>query len=141
MSTYKVNNLVSLQDAWDLKDFLVVTFRSENSVVYYKIEKYDYTITEHNLRGFDPTNIWLEQMSSNQILVCQYKLNAKVPFMIFRLEGDNLIKAEDPDVGSFSFDTDFRYLAASVIKESYNEIYLYVALTYPASLSFVKYKF
>ena len=80
-------------------------------------------------------------MSSNQILVCQYKLNAKVPFMIFRLEGDNLIKAEDPDVGSFSFDTDFRYLTASVIKESYNEIYLYVALTYPASLSFVKYKF
>ena len=60
MSTYKVNNLVSLQDAWDLKDFLVVTFKSENSVVYYKIEKYDYTITEHNLRGFDPTNIWLE---------------------------------------------------------------------------------
>lgn len=137
--TINVNSFVDLAEAKDLKDFLVVRFKSENSVVYYKINKFDYTSIEINLKGYSPVMVWMAQLHANTIIICHYKSMSATPFTLFSLEGENLVKLPEPNIEQFRTSTEMEFKAGSLIEEA-GSVYLYLAIAYPKTLTFLKFR-
>lgn len=136
----KVNTFVSLAEAFDLPDFLVIRFKSDNSVVYYKVEKYDFTHVEINLRGYDPSYVQMVQMDSSAILILHFKEGSSSPIMLFSLDGETLNRLAEPDLEQFMYpgiQASFRF--ASIERSSKNAIGLSLAICYPELVSFVKF--
>ena len=133
-----VSNLVFLVDANKLTDFLVVRYKSENSVVYYKIDLYDYNHVEINMRGYDPAMVWVQQLTSNTIILCHYKLSSYSPFAIYLLEGEALRKLPEPNVDQYRALPDLSFKAGSLIREGKN-VFLYLAITTSSHVSFLKF--
>jgi len=136
----KVNTFVYLAEAFDLPDFLVVRFKSDNSVVYYKVEKYDFTHVEINLRGYDPSYVQMIQMDSSAILILHFKEASSNPIMLFSLDGETLNRLAEPDLEQFMYpgiQATFRF--ASIERSRTNAIGLSLAICYPELVSFVKF--
>lgn len=135
-----VNSPVKLTEAFELTSFLVVRFRSENSVVYYKIDKVEFSFVEVNLKGYDPTNVFMVESNCNTIVICHFKSSAVQPYMLFALVGENLRRIQIPNIGQLiQPDINARFISGSLEYEG-GIIFLYVGMRYPASISFLKYK-
>ena len=123
-----VNSFVNLVDAKDLKDFLVVRFKSENSVVYYKFNKFDYSSIEINLKGYSPAMVWMAQMQANRIIICHYKKSSMTPLTLFALDGENLAKIPDPpNIDQYKSTSGMQFKAGSLIEEE-GVVFLYLAI-------------
>jgi hypothetical protein len=123
-----VNNKVNLVDAIILNDYLIVRFKSENSVVYYKVDVYEYSSVEINLKGYDPTMAWLAQLKPNTILLCHFKKTSLRPFTLFSLEGETMTKLQEPNIDKFKTSNSMGFKAGSLIEEE-ERVYLYLALS------------
>ena len=141
-----VSNLVDLEEAKELNNYLIVRFKSENSVVYYKIDKYDFNSFETNLKGYDPTYVWTEQITQTKIIICHYKRSASNPFAIFSLDGESLTKLAEPNVDQYRSMSSLTFKAGALIKtedESNQKLFLYLAMqtALPTTmLSYLKYE-
>ena len=134
-----VNSFVNLVDAKDLKDFLVVRFKSENSVVYYKFNKFDYSSIEINLKGYSPAMVWMAQMQANRIIICHYKKSSMTPLTLFALDGENLAKIPDPpNIDQYRSVSGLQFKAGSLIEED-GAVFLYLAIVYPNKISYLKF--
>lgn len=139
VSIIVVNSPVKLTDAKQLGHFLMVRFRSDNSVVYYKIDMYEYTFTEINLKGYDPTQVWMVESDPNTIIICHFKSTSVNPYMLFSLHGEVLTRLPIPNFQQFvQPDINMKFLAGGLATDK-SRIYMYIGISYPQSISFLKY--
>jgi len=127
LKSYPVNNLVDLVEAKVLNDYLIVRFKSENSVVYLRIDIYNFVNVEINLKGYDPTRAWMAQLNSNTILICHFKQTSTNPFSIFSLKGESMTKKKEPNIDKFKTSKKMGFKAGALIEEE-GKVYLYLAL-------------
>lgn len=136
---FPVNNLVQLAEMWDLPDYVLVRFRSDNSVVYYRVDKYEFQVVEVNLKGYDPSKVWVVQKDTQEILILHGKPTSNIPFMLFSLKGRSLSKLIDPNLQPFSQGgTTGIFMTAGLFIDQ-GTVHIYVGLTYPITLGFAKF--
>lgn len=136
----KVNSYVSLTEVSDLPDYLIVRYKSDNSVVYYKVEKYDYTHVEINLKGYDPSYVNMVQLDSSDILILHFKIESANPLMLFSLDGESLLRRPEPDLQQFVYPgllSIFRFAGITRNKEGNYDVN--VVVCYPDHVSFVRF--
>ena len=134
-----VNSPVKLTEAFELSSFLVVRFRSENSVVYYKIDKSEFSYVEINLKGYDPSKVYMIESNSNTIVICHFKSTSVQPYMIFALTAESLRRIQIPNINQLiQPDINIEFIAGG-LEINRGEISLYVGIKYPDSVSFLKY--
>jgi hypothetical protein len=139
VTTIVVNSPVKLTEAKQLGHFLMVRFRSDNSVVYYKIDMYEYSFTEINLKGYDPTQVWMVQSDPNTIIICHFKSTSVNPYMLFSLHGEVLTRLPIPNFQQFvQPDINMKFLAGGLATIN-SKIFMYIGISYPQSISFLKY--
>jgi hypothetical protein len=139
MKKLRVNGLVQLVEAVELADFLIVRFRSENSVVYYKIDKYEFSVLEINLKGYDPTWVSMVQRDPNTVILCHFKPSSPNPLMLFSLHGETLTMMTEPNLQSYADEKNKVFQAGGLFLDKPGTVCLYVALLYPHSLGYLKY--